>query len=791
MSRSFPWLLAIALVVASAQSAAAQNLLGGGGLDIFDPTEVKVSIIPTSAKRGDTVTVSVTFVIPEDSHTYPVNKMVKAGGSTTIELGMTGLTSVDKTFTPDRKPKLKVDPVLKETVEVFTAKVTWTRKYRVNDDAPAQIKIAGDFNGLVCDKETCRPFEQKFNLKLDVLGPKPKSKPATPVVHVVKHPERGPLDLVSEKSPAHWTLTLSPKDAKPGDKVTVSLNAILAAGYHTFAVDHLRENIGIPTTTTFNNLTGLKPVSEDDQFTTADQVDLHLEDGKEQRLHHNMVTWTREFIVEPTAEETGYGLSGKVRFQVCTASSCRPGRFEFVLGSVDPNQNIVEPTAQGNGDSQSDDASKSNAIEAAAFFGDLQVRKSEDEGDDDLLSYLLYAFLGGLILNVMPCVLPVIAIKALSFAQQAGEDRRRIFSLNMTYSAGVVCVFLILATLAWLSGFGWGGLFQHAYFTVTMAAVVFAMGLSLLGVFEIPIPGFVGSAAGHQREGLPGAFLTGVFATILATPCSGPFLGTALAWSVKQEPVVIYAVWAMMGIGMAFPYMLFAAFPGFVKFLPKPGNWMIRLKEFAGLVLMGTTIFLLSSLTEQYMIPTLITLLGVGTAVWMLGNLADLMSSRKRRWIVRLSALSVFCLSGWIGYTMQAAPDEKTSIAWETFDVDRIVAALDDDKTVMVDFTASWCLTCHALEASTLNTQKTVDALNEKGIVAMKADWSDGDATVTAALTGLNMNAIPTLAIFSPARPKEPIVLHGLWTQAQLLKHLEDLSSESAETQASLDRDRQ
>ena len=135
----------------------------------------------------------------------------------------------------------------------------------------------------------------------------------------------------------------------------------------------------------------------------------------------------------------------------------------------------------------------------------------------------MFAFLGGLILNVMPCVLPVIAIKVLSFVQQAGEDRGRIFLLNATYSLGVISVFMLLATLAAFFGTSWGGQFQSIEFLVAMSALVFVMGLSLLGVFEIPIPGFVGSSAGGHQEGLGGAFMTGIFATILATPCSGPF----------------------------------------------------------------------------------------------------------------------------------------------------------------------------------------------------------------------------------------------------------------------------
>src|SRR5690606_26116401 len=246
--------------------------------------------------------------------------------------------------------------------------------------------------------------------------------------------------------------------------------------------------------------------------------------------------------------------------------------------------------------------------------------------------YFLYAFLGGLILNVMPCVLPVVAIKVLSFVQQAGESRSRILALNVVYSLGILTVFMLLATLAVVLGIGWGGLFQREEFNLVMAGLVFAMGLSLLGVFEIPVPGFVGSAAGGaHREGLLGAYLTGIFATLLATPCSGPFLGVTLGWSVRQEVHVTYATWALMGLGMSFPYLLIGAFPAAIKFLPKPGTWMVRFKELAGLVLMGTVVFIITFLNETYTIPALVMLVGLALGLYMIGNLYDINSHIKRK----------------------------------------------------------------------------------------------------------------------------------------------------------------
>ena len=186
--------------------------------------------------------------------------------------------------------------------------------------------------------------------------------------------------------------------------------------------------------------------------------------------------------------------------------------------------------------------------------------------------------LGGLILNIMPCVLPVIGLKVLSFLEQSGHNRRHALVLNIWYSLGMISVFFVLATLAVTLGFGWGQLFSYNGFNITLTAVVFVMGLSFLGVWEVPIPGFVGRGKTlelAEKEGFAGAFSKGIITTILATPCSAPLLASALTWAVNQSPSKTYAVFAAAGFGMASPYLLIGAFPGLLAFLPKPGlGWI-------------------------------------------------------------------------------------------------------------------------------------------------------------------------------------------------------------------------
>ena len=258
-------------------------------------------------------------------------------------------------------------------------------------------------------------------------------------------------------------------------------------------------------------------------------------------------------------------------------------------------------------DVPADDAGNGAATaksEGPAATFDLQV----------FLVQMASAFVGGLILNLMPCVLPVISLKILAFVQQAGESRGRVFLLNVWYSLGLLSVFVVLAALAAGVGMatgerlGWGEQFTDVRFKITMTALVFVMALSFLGVWEIPIPGFVGTGRAGKlqtQEGPSGAFFKGVFTTILATPCSGPFLGPVFGYVLKQPPYMAYCIFGAIGLGMASPYLLIGAFPALIRFLPKPGEWMDTFKQLMGFLLLATVVYLFNTLTSLYVLPTM------------------------------------------------------------------------------------------------------------------------------------------------------------------------------------------
>ncbi|MGA2253972.1 MAG: cytochrome c biogenesis protein CcdA, partial [Thermoguttaceae bacterium] len=271
-----------------------------------------------------------------------------------------------------------------------------------------------------------------------------------------------------------------------------------------------------------------------------------------------------------------------------------------------------------------------NASELGQMVGpsfDLeQIRENvrKDGVSMGIVSAIFAGFFGGLIFNIMPCVLPVIGLKILSFVEQAGHNRRKAFMLNIWYSLGLLLVFFIFASLAvGPQHLGWGELFGKAWFTITLSAVVFVMALSFMGVWEVPLPSFLGGGKAGElaaQEGAVGAFFKGVLTTFLATPCGAPIFAPALVWATAQPAWLTYSIFLSAGLGMASPYLLVGTFPELLRFLPKPGAWMETFKQFMGFVLMGTVVYLLAVIKPQYVVPTVGLLFSLSFLCWWVGR---------------------------------------------------------------------------------------------------------------------------------------------------------------------------
>jgi thiol:disulfide interchange protein DsbD len=320
----------------------------------------------------------------------------------------------------------------------------------------------------------------------------------------------------------------------------------------------------------------------------------------------------------------------------------------------------------------------------------------------------------------MPCVLPVIGLKLMAFVQQSGDNRSRVLALNLSYTLGLFSVFMILATMVVGFDKAWGEQFSDAVFNIVLTSVVFVFALSFLGVWEIPIPGFVGSGkAGElsQKEGLVGAFFTGVLATVLATPCSGPLLVPALAWAVKQPALVAYGGFGCAALGMAAPYLVIGAFPRLIAFLPKPGAWMETFRQMMGFALFIAVVWLLTFIDIPYVVPTVAFLLGLWAACWWVGRTPPTSSLDKRMsaWLqaIAFAALIGFVSFGWLDQVManrfQRAVDRElryrkidaggleanrgdndSELPWRSFSLELLEQLTAQRKTVLVDFTADW-----------------------------------------------------------------------------------------------------
>ena len=752
------------------------------------PALLKVTL---TEEKGNFL-LSIHLDVPPGGHTYSTDSGFS--GATRIKLvQIDGVEPVDEKFTTDHEPKIEFQDG--EMVEKFKDAVTWQRRFRLKPDAKrSDVRILSQVRYQICDALSCTPYDETFfataEAPAEVIASDPaklaefkgRFAPTTPTPSKVAEveedsataPKPFEIKLVPQRGkvadPVKVRFRLSPEDAKPGQAAWLTVTMELDEGWHTFALDQNPKNSGLPTLIELTGFNGLKAAEEKFSPSLAPEI-AKTDDGKPQRLHHKEITWTMPVSVE----KAEYGIAGTLWYQICREGQCRTLKsVPFELGHIakveakpapEPVKTVVAPPP----------SPTSGGEDGGPKFNGQDFVPRNNQQEETLGLFLVYAFLGGLILNVMPCVLPVIAIKVLSFVQQSGQSRGRILLLNMTYSLGVVSVFLLLASLAVFAKLGWGNLFQQTEFQVAMSCVVFAMGLSLMGVFEIPVPGMVGSAAGHQhQEGPLGAFLTGIFATLLATPCSGPFLGVTLGWSVKQPAHITYLVWSVMGLGMASPYILLGFFPGWVKFLPKPGNWMVTFKEVCGFILMGTVIFLMSSLKANWILPLLILLLAIGFSLWMIGHLYTINSTDRRRWTVRTFAALVSGVGCWMAMGLADDKPGVHELPWQAFDGVKLKEELRQGRTVFVDFTADWCLACKSNKKLAYNTADTLERVKKHNIVTMKADWTDGSPAIEEWLNAFDSVSIPLAIIFPGDDPLHPIVLRDIVVKNELLRKLDE-----------------
>ena len=389
-----------------------------------------------------------------------------------------------------------------------------------------------------------------------------------------------------------------------------------------------------------------------------------------------------------------------------------------------------------------------------------------------LLVLLLEGFLGGLLLNLMPCVLPVISLKIFGFVQQAGQSRDRVFKLGLAFCAGVFAFFAIIAVLVVVLGkaFGWGAQFSNPVLLAVMVGVIFVFALSLLGVFEITLGGGASSKLSDlsSKEGAGGAFMHGLFTTLLGTSCTAPLVGPVIGAAFTRPAPDVFAMFGAIATGLSLPYFLLTWQPAWMKYLPKPGMWMVRFKQVLGFVMLGLVVWLLGSFAAPAIIVRVgAFLLVLGFACWLLG------SCHESRWALPVALLAA--VGGWFGFVhgkVKVAETDAEGIVWEPFSAAKIRQSLDAKKPVFVDFTADWCLNCKLYERTVLDTTPVIAAIKSKGLLTMKADYTRQPPDVKAALQKLGRAGVPVYVLFR--KRGDAWVADGL-TQSGLLEQINKL----------------
>jgi len=415
-------------------------------------------------------------------------------------------------------------------------------------------------------------------------------------------------------------------------------------------------------------------------------------------------------------------------------------------------------------------------------LADELPRERSDTGPS-MLVMLGLALLGGMILNLMPCVLPVLSIKLLGVVGHGGGETRTVRLNFLASSAGIISSFLALAAvlIALKSAgvaIGWGIQFQHPWFLVAMAMIVTLFACNLWGFFEVHLPESVAEIGAQETHvhGLGGHFMTGALATLLATPCSAPFLGTAVGFALARGTGEILMIFVALGVGLSVPYLLVAAYPKFATKMPKPGRWMVILRRVLGFALAGTGAWLVAILAVQVsdVAAMFIGAIMVGVALMLYIHKRLHRRYGRRDWIaVGLLAVLAFSVPDSVNKdSSMAASTTNLDGLWQTFDERDIDLLVKDGRVVFVDVTAKWCITCQVNKAVVISQGDVYARLSDEDVIAMQADWTRPSETISRYLASFGRYGIPFNAVYGPGAP-DGIALPELLTQKVVLDAIE------------------
>ena len=379
-----------------------------------------------------------------------------------------------------------------------------------------------------------------------------------------------------------------------------------------------------------------------------------------------------------------------------------------------------------------------------------------------LLRIVLISFAGGVILNLMPCVFPVLFLKGLALVQSSAEERGKIRLHGLVYTLGILVSFwivvgVLLALRAAGHNFGWGFQFQSPLFIVLLALLLFFLGLSLAGQFEIGLTLTSAGSSLAAKQGYAGSFFTGVIAVVVATPCTAPLMGAAIGYALAHSAMVSIVVFTAVALGLAAPYLLLAFNPAWTRLLPRPGAWMEILKQAVSIPIFGTVIWLVWVFNQTVSASSLVFLLTafllLAIAGWILGRWPAKAPATVAAVLVLGLAVAV---PAWALHVLTPnAATRAQDARWQPFTPELVAKYRAEGKPVFVDFTASWCLSCQVNERVVLDRADVQQRLKSSGVELVRADWTRHDETIANALAALGRSGVPTYALY-PADPNAP-----------------------------------
>ncbi|MDP4584339.1 MAG: thioredoxin family protein [Verrucomicrobiales bacterium] len=678
----------------------------------------------STIKAGEPFTIGLQFNIDPTWHTYWSNPG-ETGLPTSLKLDLpSGFTAgelqfpVPKKFITDYGFDVREAGYGYETSVVHPMTITPPADLKAGET----ITITGKTAFLMCDPHTCIPGKADLSITLQTGS------------ESVTSPENGVITFFTKKlpTPVEAPLAVSLEGENVVLKTRVPAGSLPGgAKLHFYPLQNLILDAFADAAVT---------VAGDDVTITG--------------LKHESLTEAPTEFAGLIVAETGTGKSG---FRVSTAGAAAG------TAATQATSATTEETAPGSG------------TESAATSEELPF-------GGGILGIVLAAFLGGIILNVMPCVFPVISLKVMSFVGLAGEDKRKVLAHSLVFALGIL-VFFWLLTIAMLvlrsvggEDIGWGVQLRYPGFVIGLIFVMVIVALSLFGVFEI---GASMTAVGGDlanKSGYAGSFWSGALAVLLATPCTAPLMAPAIGFALAAPAPLMFLVFTSLGLGLAAPYFIFAIFPKLLDHMPAPGAWMETFKQLMGFPMLAVVVWLTGVLSKQLDVAglqwALTAVLFVAIAGWIIGRFAGYERSTVARNKARIAAASVFLLA--VGVAWNAT---GKSVAPSTIDIAEVIAGhRAEGKHVFVDFTAEWCITCKVNKRVAINTAVVQEAFKANNVAFVTADWTNEDPSITSVLAEFGRSGVPFYLLYPADTSKPPLRFgDGILTSGDILEAIEKL----------------